>query len=305
MRLDLEDCGGSVVIVDGGSTDGTAVVAAGLAEEFSDVAFLKNPARLQSPGINAAVRRFGDGHSHVIRADAHCDYPKGFISALARDAAETGAAAVAVGMVAEGETLLQRINSSAQNSRIGNGGSSHRKQGTGRYVYHGHHALIRLDAFNEIGGYDESFSHNEDAEFDYRLVQAGHRIWLSARTHVVYFPRSHVGALARQYFNYGRGRAKNLLKHSARPNLRQSAVIAFGPLVLMAMVAPILPALALPTLLWVNAALLGGIALAVSRREPLHLLSGPVSLLMHLSWSVGFWSQIFDRPRNSAKAVSA
>ena len=34
------------------------------------------------------------------------------------------------------------------------------------YVDHGHHAAFRAASFKAIGGYDETFSHNEDAEFD-------------------------------------------------------------------------------------------------------------------------------------------
>ena len=33
---------------------------------------------------------------------------------------------------------------------------------------------MRIAAFRGVGGYDESFSHNEDAELDYRLRQAGY-----------------------------------------------------------------------------------------------------------------------------------
>ena len=39
----------------------------------------------------------------------------------------------------------------------------------GHWADHGHHALMRISAFRAVGGYDESFSHNEDAELDYRL----------------------------------------------------------------------------------------------------------------------------------------
>ena len=41
---------------------------------------------------------------------------------------------------------------------------------------------MRIAAFRAVGGYDESFSHNEDAELDYRLRQAGYRIWMTDKT---------------------------------------------------------------------------------------------------------------------------
>ena len=296
MSRAIEGSGGLVVIADGGSTDGTVRIAADIERRMANVVRLHNPARLQGPGINAAVRRFGTGRTHLVRVDAHCAYPDGFIEALRREAEATGAASVVVGMIARGEALLQRINASTQNARIGNGGSAHRSHGDGRFVEHGHHALMRLDAFTGVDGYDESFSHNEDAELDYRLGQAGHRIWLTARTHVVYYPRTSLAALARQYFNYGQGRARNLLKHGARPKLRQCAVIAVAPVMLLATSAPVLPVLAGPALIWALAGLLGGAALAAGRRDPVLVLAGPIALLMHLAWSVGFWRQALAKP---------
>ena len=67
----------------------------------------------------------------------------------------------------------------AQNSKLGNGGSKHREGGKGHWTDHGHHALMRISAFASVGGYDETFSHNEDAEYDERVVSAGGRIYLA------------------------------------------------------------------------------------------------------------------------------
>ena len=53
---------------------------------------------------------------------------------------------------------------------------------------------MSIPAFRAVGGYDESFSHNEDAELDYRLNAAGYRIWMTDKTLMVYYPRASVGA---------------------------------------------------------------------------------------------------------------
>jgi glycosyltransferase involved in cell wall biosynthesis len=209
--------GGLVVVVDGGSTDGTRAIVADLAREFDLLRLLDNPARRQASAINAAVAAYGQAHTHLIRVDAHSLYPDDFVDVLLAEALATRAASVVVGMIAAGEQGLQRLNAETQNARIGNGGSAHRARGQGEFVDHGHHALMEIAAFRAVGGYDPDFAHNEDAELDHRLRAAGHDIWLTARTAITYFPRSALPALARQYFNFGRGRAANILKHRARP----------------------------------------------------------------------------------------
>ncbi len=81
---------------------------------------------------------------------------------------------------------------------------------------HGHHALFVLDAFRALGGYDETFIANEDAEFDRRLTNSGGRIWLSEDLAIVYHPRRTPAALFAQYLRHGAGRARMLLRHTAR-----------------------------------------------------------------------------------------
>ncbi|MBF9030313.1 glycosyltransferase [Rhodobacterales bacterium HKCCE3408] len=289
--------GGSVVVADGGSTDGTRAIVAEIAARDERVRLLHNPRRCQAAGINQAVDVHGSGHTHLIRVDAHSLYPDDFVDVLLAEAAATGAASVVVGMVALGEALLQRLCALTQNARIGNGGSRHRRRGDGAYVDHGHHALMDLTAFRAVGGYDPDFTHNEDAELDHRLQAAGYRIWLTGRTVIGYLPRTSLTGLARQYFNFGRGRARNFLKHRSRPRLRQVAVIAVLPILGASYLAPVHPAFALPAILWAGVVALGGAALALSSRSPLALLSGPLAVLMHTCWSLGFWSCVLRPPR--------
>lgn len=286
---------GRIVIVDGGSVDGSIEIAQELSERLPNVHLLHNPARLQSAGINAAVKAYGKDHAHLIRVDAHARYPVDFIDTLLTEAEATGAASVTVGMIAEGTGWVQRVAARTQNAKLGNGGSAHRTRGAGAWVDHGHHALMTLAAFEDVGGYDPSFSHNEDAELDHRLTAAGHRIWLTGRTEIGYYPRETLAALTRQYFNYGHGRARNLLKHRSQPRLRQVAMIAVLPALLLAFLAPVWPVFALPALVWGAATLAGGLSLSLTARSAFLLLSVPVAIAMHAGWSAGFWTAVVQR----------
>jgi succinoglycan biosynthesis protein ExoA len=215
------------------------------------------------------------------------------------EAGATGADSVVVGMRTVGMTCFQRAVAAAQNSWLGTGGSGHRTRAVPGYVDHGHHALMRISAFRAAGGYDETFTHNEDAELDLRLREKGFRIWLTDRVGLVYFPRDTVGALFRQYRNYGRGRARTQLKHRARPRIRQMLPALVLPAATAALLAapvgivqgePGWTVVATPALGWIAACGLGGLALAAMRGERCAVFAGPAAAVMHLAWSTGFWS---------------
>lgn len=288
-----------VLVADGGSQDDSCAIVRAIAACDRRVRLLANPARLQSAGVNLAIRALAqEGGAWLIRADAHAEYPPNYASTLIAEARRTGAEAVAVAMEARGEGVFQRAAAAAQNSRLGTGGAAHRLHARAGWVDHGHHALIRRAVFTALGGYDDSFGHNEDAEFDLRLRRTGGRIWLTNRVRVAYLPRRTPLALGRQYFNYGRGRARTVLKHRAPLKPRQAAPLGIAPAVLALISAPLAWPLAIPALTWAAVALTYGVVLAARARDPAVLLSGPAAMIMHLAWSAGFWAQLGFSLRN-------
>ncbi|MEW6635017.1 MAG: glycosyltransferase family 2 protein, partial [Pseudomonadota bacterium] len=196
----------------------------------------------------------------------------------------------------------QKAVAAAQNSKLGTGGSKHRHSSAGEWVDHGHHALMRIAAFRAVGGYDETFSHNEDAELDYRLRQAGYRIWMSGGTQMVYYPRSTLKSLYFQYLGYGRGRAKNVLKHRVVPKVRQMIPLLVAPVVLLALYSFIHWLAAVPFLLWAAVCLGYGAVTAIRQRNLALALAGVSAMVMHFGWSVGFWQQLL-MPRSRREAA--
>ena len=119
-----------------------------------------------------------------------------------------------------------------------------------------------------------AFSHNEDAELDYRLRAAGYRIWMTDKTFMVYYPRASVGSLFRQYLGYGRGRAKNILKHHTLPKIRQAIPLLVFPVVAGASLAFLNLAALIPAGLWAAACIGYGVWMAVGQRNPYGPLAG-------------------------------
>jgi succinoglycan biosynthesis protein ExoA len=290
-----------MVVADGGSVDGTVEIVRRMTGEISDLVLLENPRRIQSAAINLAVERLGEGRDYLIRIDAHGAYPDNYCQALIAEAVVRQADSVVVGMETVGFSPFQRAAAIAQNSKLGNGGSKHRNGAGGEWVDHGHHALMRIAAFRAVGGYDESFSHNEDAELDFRLRAAGFRIWMTGETFMTYYPRANVPALFRQYLGYGRGRAKNLLKHRAIPKIRQAIPLAVAPTVAGAILALLHWWAAVPVVAWMGACVGYGALMAVNQRNGLAFFASVPAMIMHFAWSAGFWLELLRiRPRRIA-----
>lgn len=282
-----------LIVADGGSRDWTRAVVEMLQEEFPNLRLLHNPKRLQSAAVNAAARGAGIGRRILIRCDAHAIYPPNYVMQAADSLARRGVASVVVPMDADGITCFQKANAWIVDTHLGSGGSAHRGGRTSGFVDHGHHAAFDLKTFLHVGGYDETFSHNEDAEFDTRLRQAGGRIFMDADIRLTYLPRATIAGLARQYYNYGRGRARTLLKHGEKPKLRQ----LIPPVTLIGCIAGLALAPVTPWALLVPgsyAAALAGASLLVAmwRMSLCGLMAGVASGVMHMSWSAGLLRQM-------------
>ncbi|MGJ4931208.1 glycosyltransferase family 2 protein [Bradyrhizobium sp. HKCCYLS2038] len=290
----LEHVDYELIVLDGGSTDRTPLIVTQLASRDPRIRLEPNPLRYQSAAVNRGAMIARSASDIIIRADSHAEYPTGFVAGLIRELRERDAASVVVPMRTRGKGMIQRGIAAAQNSRLGNGGALHRVGTSSRYVEHGHHAAFLRKTFLEIGGYDESFTHNEDAELDTRLRRAGAKIWLCAELAVTYFPRSSFGALARQYFNHGSGRARTMLKHRQPPRLRQ--MLPLGVLG-MNVVGPVLWIgyswlFVVPTMLYAGACLAAGGYFVVINRDIAGCAAGAAAMVMHHGWAVGFSARI-------------
>lgn len=295
-----------LVVADGGSSDSTPEIVTGLAASYPRLRLLANPERLQSAGINRAVREAArPRHRILVRADAHALYPPGYAMQVADRLAQEDAASVVVPMDSRGTGCFQRAAAWIVDTPLGSGGSAHRGGTRSGEVDHGHHAGMDLSWFQRVGGYDPAFSHNEDAELDQRLRDSGGRIWLAAELRLDYHMRATPLALARQYWNYGRGRARTLRKHAIAPRLRQVApaanlmLLVLGLLVMGAGLLIGSPLLVGAGAVWplVYLAVLLGASLwmALRHSSPCGLLAGLALAAMHLPWGAGFLTGLLRR----------
>jgi succinoglycan biosynthesis protein ExoA len=279
-----------ILVIDGGSSDGTTDLVMRLARENPRIRLMHNPRRLQSAAINLAAE-FADPRATVLlRADSHALYPSGFVAACLSALRGNRAQSVVVTMKTVGTGCFQKAAAAAQNSMLGNGGSAHRRPGPSRFVDHGHHAAFDRAAYRQAGGYDETLRANEDVDLDMRLQRAGGKIWLETSVPMTYFPRETMRGLWRQYFHYGRGRALTYRSHRYRLKMRQLApiVVTMGTLGGILLALALHPAFALIPLAYLLLCL-GWSAISALRNRDLCIAAmGAAAAVMHHSWAFGF-----------------
>ncbi len=207
-----------ILVADGRSTDRTRDVLAGLAAADPRIRVVDNPERLQAAGMNRLIAEAkGD---LIVRMDVHCEYAPSYVRSCVEVMQRTGADNVGGAQRARARTRFQKALCAALDSPLGVGGAAYRsadKEGFVDTVFLG---AFRRAVFEQVGVYDPRAITNEDAELNQRLLASGGRIFLSRDIEVHYYPRDSFASLARQYFKYGQGRARTLLKHRKLPTLR-------------------------------------------------------------------------------------
>jgi cellulose synthase/poly-beta-1,6-N-acetylglucosamine synthase-like glycosyltransferase len=200
-----------IYVADGRSVDATREILERLAREDTRIRLVDNPDRIQAAGLNAIVRRArGDV---VIRMDVHADYGTDFVRKCVEVLERTGADNVGGAARPRGKTFFQRAVAAALASPLAVGGSRYRDADNEGFVEGVWPGAFRRSVFERIGLFDPRAVTNEDAELNQRINDAGGKVYLSREIVAHYYPRDTARALWRQYFKYGQGRARTLLKH--------------------------------------------------------------------------------------------
>lgn len=279
-----------ILVVDGMSSDGTREVVEALWRDDDRVRLLDNPERTVPFALNRALRvASGDV---IVRVDGHAQVAANFIrSCLAELDAhpECGCVGGAIENVNVSETA--RAISLAMSSPFGVGNARFRTGGAEGYVDTLAFGAYRREVFGRVGRFDEVLTRNQDDEFNYRLLRAGYRIWLSPRIRSRYIVRAEFPKLFRQYYQYGYWKVYVNRKHSAVTNLRQLVPVAFvTAVILLALGAVWSPWLRGALALLVGVYLAAAVSFALGKTRHPGTLARVVAAfgLLHLGYGLGY-----------------
>ena len=278
-----------IVIAVGPSGDDSQAIAERLAAMDDRITVIPNPTGRTPEALNRAIE--ATDCDVIARVDARSVLPPDYLRNALETMTATGAGNVGAVQVPVGQTSFERAVAGAMRSPFGSGGAAYRSATTAKAVDTAWLGVFRSDALADVGGYDEAFTRNQDAELNIRLNAANHPVWVDPRLTVSYRPRGSLSGLARQFYQYGWWRLRTVAKHPHSLKLRQMA----APVIVIGVTVGSGLAIAADRRFWLvpagyGLALIaaGAFGEAGNLRERSDMAAALAA--MHLGWGAGFLS---------------
>ena len=286
-----------ILVVDGMSTDGSREKVLELSQLHGNIKLFDNEKKRTPVALNIGVRNaMGDV---VIILGAHTRIERSFVSTNIKYMNELGVKCTGGTQKNVGDTFLQRAIGYGMGSVFGMPSAPYRFFPKKRFVDTVVYAAYRKELFDEIGFFDEELHISEDAEFNWRIRKAGHKIFYTPEIVSYYYPRKNLKGLFRQFFNYGILRVNVIKKHFDAFKLIHvlppAFVLTVAILLILGFIDPIYWSLLLGLLaVYLFYLLLGSLITVWKIKKFSYFFVMPlVFLTMQVSWGVGFLVGIF------------
>jgi succinoglycan biosynthesis protein ExoA len=295
-RADLE-----VVIADGMSSDGTQGVIKTFADSHPDLQLVvvDNPKQHIPAGLNVAIKKARG--EIILRLDAHSmPYPDYISRCIACLEAGLGDNVGGIWEVQPGaSTWMAQAIAVAGIHPLGVGDALYRYAKRAASADTVPFGAFKRELLALTGYFDETLLTNEDYEFNARIRKAGGTVWLDPSIRSIYFARTTLPGLARQYFRYGfwkwrmlRRYPETLLWRQGLPPLFVLSLLGLG---LLGFFLPIFwVLLGIEIFLYAIILIAAGIMTAAKRKKISLAVGLPLAIAcMHICWGSGFlWSMI-------------
>jgi len=290
-----------VVIADGMSSDRTREKVTEFSKAYPEliIVLVDNPRRIIPAALNCAINA---SHGEIIvRLDAHSmpstDYVERCVRELLANRAENVGG---IWKIQPGKDhWIAKSISLAASHPLGVGDALYRYATEAQYVDTVPFGAFRRELFDQIGLFDETLLTNEDYELNTRIRKSGGRVWLDPMIQSVYFSRSNLRDLGKQYFRYGYWKWHMLRRYPETLRWRQALPPAF--VLSTATLFLLAPFFKICLILLGIVLLVYGLTLVIAswsianQESDIRLLVGiPLAIVtMHYCWGSGFlWSLV-------------
>jgi cellulose synthase/poly-beta-1,6-N-acetylglucosamine synthase-like glycosyltransferase len=215
-----------IIVCDGMSDDGTAAILQTLQSEIPILKIIPNEKKITPIAMNKGIENAsGD---YILILGAHSTLDSNYISENARILDDQPGIWCSGGML-QNVFLDNRSKniSAAMSSPFGVGSAHFRTGAKSGEVDTVAFGLYRREVFSKIGLFDEQLVRNQDDELNFRIINAGGKIWLTLDTSVSYYVRASWKKLYQQYFQYGYWKVYVNRKHGTITTARQVVPLLF------------------------------------------------------------------------------
>lgn len=209
-----------VLVVDGMSDDGTRELLESIKPKFRNLQIVDNVQQVTPIAFNLGVKAAKGDFIQIIgaRQIISKNYLQEAVSLL-----ESKSEVWCVGGRVNNHftDVTSRIIGKAMDTPFGIGGGNFRIKEDSGYVDTIGTPMYPKFVFDKIGYFDEELVRNQDDDFNYRVTNAGGKIYHLHTISLDYFVRAKYAGLKRQYFQYGYWKVYVNKKHKSVTTIRQ------------------------------------------------------------------------------------
>ena len=287
----------STFVCDGMSNDGTVELISDFVKEHPQFKLLVNTQKTTPFALNLGIKN--SSADIIIILGAHSELDKDFVLKSV-ESFEIDPAIMCTGGVLENvyENEVSQIIGAAMSSSFGVGNAHFRTGNKSGFVDTVAFGAYKKEVFEKVGYFDEELIRNQDDEFNFRVTNAGYKIYLNHDIKCKYFVRASFKKLYRQYYQYGYWKVFVNKKHKTITTIRQLIPMFFVLYLFLLIVS-----IAAPKCIFISMASLGVLYILMaflfaikSKGTSFKAIFGIAYtfFILHFSYGLGYLKGIFD-----------
>jgi glycosyltransferase involved in cell wall biosynthesis len=284
-----------IILVDGGSSDGSKEVAEAYVRNHNNAKILENTLLIATAGWNTGLKAASGKYCYI--ASAHSTTEKNYLSYAESILLSNGEIDALGGRIFKiGDGIVSNSISEATNQSFAMGGSYYRIGTKAKKTNVIGCGIYSSNLFDTVGLFDENIKRSGDWEFNHRVNANGHLMYFDPRLIVYVYTRANFKSLFIQQFRTGFWKIRVWLKHRKAILPRHFIPALF---VIWLLLIPFISSISktaqliavVPLLLYILAAIYSTVKVPKDKTKWYYvLLTFPI---LHIAYGLGFITGIF------------
>lgn len=210
-----------VIVVDGVSIDGTRSLLFHLQHEFPNLIIIDNFLQLTPVAFNLGIKRYRNADYIQIVGARHILSENYLIKSLSILENDEKIWCVGGKIINNYENSIGELVSKVMSTSFGMGLGNFRTLNRSGFTDTVTSPMYPYWVFRKIGFFDEKLARNQDDDFNFRLINAGGKIFYCNEISLSYSVRGDIKQLWKQFFQYGYWKVFVNVKHNTITTFRQ------------------------------------------------------------------------------------